>query len=76
MNDKAQNFTKFTKNLPLGILVLLVFFFLFFFVNLFITVKSKHESAYSVLSREYEQSMLQLQDTRVHNWSELEKKNQ
>ncbi len=74
MNAKLQNFVKFIKSLPGTLFIIIVFVFLFVFVNLIITVKSKHESAYSVLNREYEQSMLKLQDTRVHNWSEVEEK--
>ena len=75
MNDKLQNFSKFTKSVPLGILVIVVFFFLFFFINLLISVKGRHESAYTVLSKESEKSQPKLQDTRVHNWSELDKMN-
>ena len=74
MTDKFENLSKSMKNVFKGFFVLIVFFFLFFFINLFISVKSKHESAYSVLSRECEKSQLKLQDTRVHNWSELDKK--
>ena len=55
--------------------VLIVFFFLFFAVSLFISMQNKHSSAYNVLNSEYEKSQLKLQDTRVHNWSELDKKN-
>ena len=74
MIDKFENSNKSMKNIFKGFFVLIIFFFLFFFVNLLISVKSKHESAYSVLSREYEKSQPKLQDTRVHNWSELDKK--
>ena len=75
MTDKFENSSKYMKNVLKGFFVLIIFFFLFFFINLFISVKSKHESAYSVLNREYEKSQLKLQDTRVHNWSELDKMN-
>ena len=51
--------------------VLLALFLIFFGVNLFISIQNKSKSAYTVLSSENEQLMLQ--DTRVHNWSELEK---
>ena len=70
MTDKSENLSKSMKNVFKGFFVLIIFFF----INLFISVKSKHESAYSVLTREYEKSQLKLQDTRVHNWSELDKK--
>ena len=55
--------------------VLIIFFFLFFAVSLFISMQNKRSSAYNVLNSEYEKSQLKLQDTRVHNWSELDKKN-
>ena len=55
--------------------LLIILFLMFFAVNLFITVKNKSQSAYTILSSENEKSMLKLQDTRVHNWSELDKKN-
>ena len=53
--------------------VLIILFLIFFAVNLFVTIKSKKDSAYTVLNSEGEKTMLQ--DTRVHNWSELDKKN-
>ncbi len=52
--------------------VLIILFLLFFAVNLFITVKSKRESAYTVLNSEMYKTMLQ--DTRVHNWDEIDNK--
>ena len=55
--------------------LLMILFLMFFAVNLFITVKNKSQSAYTILSSENEKSMLKLQDTRVHNWSEVDKKN-
>ena len=55
--------------------LLIILFLMFFAVNLFITVKNKSQSAYTVLSSEDEKLMPKLQDTRVHNWSELDKKN-
>ncbi|OGI19961.1 MAG: hypothetical protein A3B68_00255 [Candidatus Melainabacteria bacterium RIFCSPHIGHO2_02_FULL_34_12] len=51
--------------------LLLILFLIFFGVNLFITIKDKPKSAYSILNEEG--SKMMLQDTRVHNWSELEK---
>ncbi len=75
MNDKLQAIAKVTKSLPGSVFIIIVIVLSFIFINLLISVKSKRESAYSALSREYEQSMLKLQDTRVHNWSEVEKKN-
>ena len=55
--------------------LLIILFLMFFAVNLFITVKNKSQSAYTVLSSEDEKLMPKLQDTRVHNWSEVDKKN-
>ena len=55
--------------------LLVILFLMFFAVNLFITVKNKSQSAYSILSSEDEKSMPKLQDTRVHNWSEVDKGN-
>lgn len=52
--------------------VLIILFLVFFAVNLFITVKSKRDSAYTVLNSETYKTMLQ--DTRVHNWDEIDKK--
>ena len=72
MNDKLQSFMKSVKSLKGTLLVIIIFIFLFAFINLIISVKSKHESAYSALSREHE-STLKLQDTRVHNWNEIDK---
>jgi dolichyl-phosphate-mannose--protein O-mannosyl transferase len=74
MNDKLQNLNSAMKNVFKGFFVLIIFFFLFFAVNLFISIQNKDKSAYSVLSAEYEKSQPKLQDTRVHNWSELDKK--
>ena len=53
-------------------LFIVVLFLMFFAINLFINFKSKSDSAYTVLSNE--QSIVMLQDTRVHNWSEVENK--
>ncbi len=52
--------------------VLIILFLVFFAVNLFITVKSKRDSAYTVLNSETYKIMLQ--DTRVHNWDEIDNK--
>ena len=51
--------------------LLVILFFVFFAINLFISIKGNHKSAYSVLSNE--EPNIMLQDTRVHNWSELKK---
>ena len=56
-----------------GFFVLVIVFLLFFAINLFVTIKNKPLSAYTSLN--IEQSRLMLQDTRVHNWDEIEKKN-
>lgn len=53
-------------------LFIVILFLMFFAINLFINFKNKSDSAYTVLSNE--QSMVMLQDTRVHNWSEVENK--
>lgn len=74
MTNKLENLSNAMKNVFKGFFVLIIFFFLFFAINLFISIQSKHNSAYNALTSEYEKSQLKLQDTRVHNWSELEKK--
>ena len=48
-------------------------FLIFFAVNLFISVKNKSQSAYTVLDNNAGEQRVMLQDTRVHNWSEIEK---
>ena len=63
------------KNVFKGFFVLIIFFFIFFAINLFISIQNKHNSAYNALSTEYEKSQPKLQDTRVHNWSEVDKMN-
>lgn len=55
-----------------GFFLLIVLFLVFFAINLFISIQNRPKSAYSVLNKE---SMVKLQDTRVHNWDEIEKKN-
>ena len=52
-----------------GILIISVIFFVFYGIYLFVTLKNKPKSAYSVLTSESEKPMLQ--DTRVHNWDEV-----
>lgn len=54
--------------------VVVMLFLVFFAINLFISLKNKPQSAYSVLSNNQENKNIMLQDTRVHNWNELEKK--
>ena len=54
--------------------LLVIIFLIFFSVNLFITIQNRPKSAYTVLNTEEEKAKLKLQDTRVHNWNELEKK--
>ena len=56
--------------------LLVVVFLVFFGVNLFISIKNKSESAYTALENLNKKKEVMLQDTRVHNWSELEKKKQ
>ena len=55
--------------------LLVILFLIFFAGNLLITICGKRESAYSALNQAEEKQKLMLQDTRVHNWSELDKKN-
>ena len=76
MTNKLENLSKSMKNVFKGFFVLIVFFFLFFAINLFISIQqNKSKSAYDALTSEYEKSQPKLQDTRVHNWSELDKMN-
>ena len=63
MDIKFQNILKSTS-------VIVILFLIFFGINLLIMLKNRPQSAYSVLSNE---SNIMLQDTRVHNWSEIEK---
>lgn len=51
--------------------LVIVLFLVFFAVNLFITINNKRNSAYKVLSSETNKTMLQ--DTRMHNWDEINK---
>lgn len=53
--------------------LVIVLFLLFFAVNLFISINNKKNSAYKVLSNETHKTMLQ--DTRMHNWDEIQKDN-
>lgn len=66
MNIKYENIFK-------SFFVVVILFLIFFSINLIITIKNKPQSAYTVLSNEPNQSIKKLQDTRVHNWSEIEK---
>ena len=76
MTNKLENLNKYMKNVFKGFFVLIAFFFIFFAINLFISIlHNKPKSAYDALTSEYEKSQPKLQDTRVHNWSELDKKN-
>ena len=54
--------------------VLIILFLLFSGASLFITILNRPKSAYTVLNGLNERENLMLQDTRVHNWSELENK--
>jgi len=51
-------------------LILLILFLIFFAINLFISVKNKPETAFNALIQNEQKK---LQDTRVHNWSEIDK---
>ncbi|OGI10304.1 MAG: hypothetical protein A3I68_07565 [Candidatus Melainabacteria bacterium RIFCSPLOWO2_02_FULL_35_15] len=75
MTNKLENLNNTMKNVFKGFFILIIFFFLFFAVNLFISIqKNKSKSAYDALTSEYEKSQLKLQDTRTHSWSGAEKK--
>ena len=52
--------------------ILMILFLVFFGVNLIIDIKNQDKSAYTSLRNE--KSEVKLQDTRVHNWNEIEKK--
>ena len=57
-----------------GFFLLIILFLVFFATNLFISIGSKkHQSAYSNLTS-HDTRKVKLQDTRAHNWSELDKK--
>ena len=56
-----------------GFLIVAVIFLAFFAVNLWLCLQGKRESAYSALSRNEKEEQMMLQDTRVHNWSEVKK---
>ena len=55
--------------------LLVILFLVFFAGNLLIAICGKRESAYTALNHAEEKQKLMLQDTRVHNWSEVGKKN-
>ncbi len=52
--------------------LLVILFLVFFGISLIISIKNKPQSAYTFLSSE--RSKLMLQDTRMHNWNEIEGK--
>jgi hypothetical protein len=51
--------------------IVIVFLILIFGANLFISVLNKPKSAYTALTNK---SGMKLQDTRLHNWDEIDKK--
>ena len=64
------------KNTFKGTFVLVLVLILFFTINLVVNINAKREFAYNVLSKlNNENNNVMLQDTRVHNWSELDKDN-
>ncbi len=73
--DKVQNISTFMKNSSKGMFILIIILLIFFAINLFVNIQGKHESAYSVLSKSSNEAPLMLQDTRVHNWEEIDKNN-
>ncbi len=76
MTNKFDNLNGTTKNIFRGMVVLTIFFLMFFAINVIVSIlRSKSQSAYETLTVEYEKSQPKLKDTRVHNWSELDKKN-
>ena len=75
MTNKFDNLNGTTKNIFRGMVVLTIFFLMFFAINVIVSIlRSKSQSAYETLTVEYEKSQPKLKDTRVHNWSELQKK--
>lgn len=74
IRDLICRFSTF-QTLLKSFFLLVILFFIFFAINLFISIQNKSRSAYSVLSEQSQKSKLMLQDTRVHNWSEVDKKN-
>ena len=54
-----------------GIFLIALVFFLFYGIYLYITLNNRPKSAYSVLMKK---NHIKLQDTRVHNWSEIKDK--
>lgn len=75
MTNKFDNLNGTTKNIFRGMVVLTIFFLMFFAINVIVSIlRNKSQSAYDTLTAEYEKSQPKLQDTRVHNWDELQKK--
>ena len=75
--DKISNFFSSllkAQNMLRSFFIVVVIFLLFFAISLFININNKPESAYNHLTSENERQEINLQDTRVHNWSELGKK--
>ncbi|MBI2996327.1 MAG: hypothetical protein HYY52_06425 [Candidatus Melainabacteria bacterium] len=58
-----------------GSLILIILFLMFFAINLFISIQFSKKSAYDALTENTVKEKVMLQDTRVHNWSEVNKKN-
>ena len=54
--------------------VLIILFLVFFAVNLFLLIQNRPKSAYSTLNEEASRLKIMLQDTRMHNWDEIDKK--
>ena len=50
--------------------IVVIFLILIFGANLFISILNKPKSAYTYLNKDAE---VKLQDTRLHNWSEIDK---
>ena len=74
--DKTSNFFSSllkVQNMLRSFFIVFMLFLIFFAISLLINIKNKPESAYNHLTSENERQEINLQDTRVHNWSELKK---
>ena len=72
--NSLQDRYKKLKGVYSTLFVLIVLFLVFFAGNLVIYFFNKPQSAYSVLDKESKnENKIMLQDTRVHNWDELNK---
>ena len=75
LNELVTKYSKFQVIFK-SFFLIIILFLVFYAVNLFFIVKNKPQSAYTVLENLSEKEKLKLQDTRVHNWSEIKTKNE